>query len=48
MCPCLWPYPVLSIRGIIHNKKAAGRVKDRESLPRLQSFKEYLDESRPG
>jgi hypothetical protein len=41
-------YPVLSISGIIHNKKAAGRVKDRESLPRLQSFKEYLDEIRPG
>jgi hypothetical protein len=36
-------YPVLSISGIIHNKKAAGRMKDRESLPRLKSFKEYLD-----
>ncbi len=37
-------FPVLSISGIIHNKRAAGRVKDRESLPRLKSFKEYLDE----
>ena len=37
-------FPVLSIEGIIHNKKTAGRVKDRESLYRLKLFKEYLDE----
>ena len=35
--------PVMSIEGILHTKKASGRIKDRESLVRLQSFKEYLD-----
>lgn len=36
-------YPVLSMEGIILSKKAAGRVRDRESLGRLIQFKEYLD-----
>jgi hypothetical protein len=35
--------PVLSIEGIIRSKRAAGRMKDRESLRRLELFREYLD-----
>ena len=31
------------IDGIIKSKKAAGRERDRESLPRLIQFKDYLD-----
>jgi hypothetical protein len=37
-------YPVMSIEGIIRTKRAAGRPKDRASLPQLVSFKEHLDE----
>jgi len=37
-------YPALSVDGIIRTKRAAGREKDRASLPQLLSFKEYLDE----
>lgn len=33
---------VCSIDDIILSKKAANRVKDRESLPRLEAFREYL------
>lgn len=39
-------FPVLSIEGIILSKRAAGRVRDRESLGRLIQFKEYLDATR--
>jgi hypothetical protein len=34
-------FPVCSIDDIIASKSASGRQKDRESLPRLQSFREY-------
>jgi predicted nucleotidyltransferase len=34
-------FPVCHIDDIIASKAAAGRVKDRESLPRLRSFREY-------
>jgi hypothetical protein len=35
-------FSVCSIDDIIASKKASGRSKDRESLPRLESFREYL------
>jgi hypothetical protein len=35
--------PVMNIDGIIKSKKSAGRLKDKETLPRLISFKQYLD-----
>ena len=35
--------PVMSLEGILKTKRAAGRIKDRESLTRLQAFKDYLD-----
>ena len=35
-------FPVCHIDDIIASKEAAGRQKDRESLPRLRSFREYL------
>jgi len=35
-------FPVCNIDDIIASKEAAGRGKDRESLPRLKSFREYL------
>ena len=35
-------FPVASLRDIINSKKAANRPKDRESLPRLEAFAEYL------
>lgn len=35
-------FPVCSIDDIIASKEATGRQKDRESLPRLRSFREYL------
>jgi hypothetical protein len=35
-------FPVCSIDDIIRSKEAAGRAKDRESLPRLRAFREYL------
>jgi len=34
-------FPVCHIDDIIASKAAANRVKDRESLPRLRSFREY-------
>ena len=34
-------YPVCHIDDIIASKEAANRQKDRESLPRLRSFREY-------
>lgn len=34
-------FPVCHIDDIIASKAAAGRLKDRESLPRLRSFREY-------
>jgi hypothetical protein len=37
-------FPVCHIDDIIGSKEAAGRVKDRESLPRLKAFREYLRE----
>ena len=35
-------FPVCHIDDIIASKEAAGRQKDRESLPRLRSFRQYL------
>ncbi|MCG8586037.1 MAG: nucleotidyltransferase family protein [Pirellulales bacterium] len=34
-------FPVCSLDDIIASKEATGRVKDRESLPRLRAFREY-------
>ena len=34
-------FPVCHIDDIIASKEATGRVKDRESLPRLRAFREY-------
>jgi hypothetical protein len=34
-------FPVCHIDDIIASKEATGRVKDRESLPRLKAFREY-------
>lgn len=34
-------FPVCHLDDIIASKEAAGRVKDRESLPRLKAFREY-------
>lgn len=39
-------FPVCSIDDIIASKEATNRVKDRESLPRLKSFREYLQRRR--
>ena len=39
-------FPVCSIDDIIASKEAANRVRDRESLPRLRSFREYLRSKR--
>ena len=35
-------FPVCSLDDIITSKAAANRVRDRESLPRLRAFREYL------
>lgn len=35
-------FPVASLDDIIRSKKAANRAKDRESLPRLEAFAQYL------
>ena len=35
-------FPVCSMDDIITSKAAANRVRDRESLPRLRAFREYL------
>lgn len=37
-------FPVASLEDIIKSKKAANRAKDRESLPRLEAFLQYLRE----
>jgi hypothetical protein len=37
-------FPVRHIDDIIASKEATGRAKDRESLPRLKSFRDYLKE----
>jgi hypothetical protein len=34
-------FPVCHLDDIIASKRATGRAKDRESLPRLQAFREY-------
>lgn len=40
-------FPVCHIDDIIASKAATGRVKDRESLPRLRAFRDYLQRRRP-
>jgi hypothetical protein len=35
-------FPVASLEDIIASKRAANRAKDRESLPRLEAFRDYL------
>jgi hypothetical protein len=35
-------FPVCNIDDIIASKEAANRVRDRESLPRLRAFREWL------
>jgi hypothetical protein len=35
-------FPVASLDGIIASKRAANRPKGRESLPRLEAFRDYL------
>jgi hypothetical protein len=37
-------FPVAHLQDIINSKRAANRAKDRESLPRLEAFLEYLRE----
>ena len=37
-------FPVCSIDDIIASKKASNRAKDRETLPRLEGFRRYLQE----
>ncbi len=37
-------FPVCHLDDIIASKEASGRVKDRESLPRLRAFREYWRE----
>jgi hypothetical protein len=39
-------FPVCDIDDIIGSKVASGRAKDKESLPRLQSFREYWLQTR--
>jgi hypothetical protein len=39
-------FPVCNIDDIIRSKEAAGRLKDRESLPRLLSFRNWLRKRR--
>ncbi len=42
-------FPVCHIDDIINSKAATGRVKDRESLPRLRSFRDYwMRKNQPG
>ena len=40
-------FPVCHIDDIIASKEATGRAKDRESLPRLKSFREYWKQHHP-
>ena len=37
-------FPVCSLDDIIASKEASNRAKDRETLPRLRSFREYWNE----
>ena len=37
-------FPVCSLDDIIASKEASNRVKDRETLPRLRSFRQYWNE----
>ena len=37
-------FPVCALDDIIESKRASNRAKDRESLPRLREFRNYLDE----
>jgi hypothetical protein len=39
-------FPVCHIDDIIASKVATGRIKDKESLPRLHAFRQYLREKR--
>jgi len=39
-------FPVCHIDDIIASKQAANRTKDRETLPRLQSFRDYWNQKR--
>jgi hypothetical protein len=41
-------FPVCHPDDIIASKRAANRVKDRETLPRLMAFREYWQRQRPG
>ena len=41
-------FPVCHPDDIISSKEAANRVRDRESLPRLRSFREYWKQNRTG
>jgi hypothetical protein len=41
-------FPVCHPDDIIASKRAANRVKDRESLPRLEAFREYWLRHQPG
>lgn len=41
-------FPVCHIDDIIASKAAANRVRDRESLPRLRSFREYWKSKQRG
>ncbi len=41
-------FPVCSLDDIIASKEASNRAKDRESLPRLRSFREYWKGRRRG
>ena len=41
-------FPVCHIDDVISSKRAAGRVKDRESLGRLEAFREYWNSRNSG
>lgn len=41
-------FPVCSLDDIIASKAASNRQKDRESLPRLRAFRDYLHRTRQG
>ena len=41
-------FPVCSLDDIIASKEASNRAKDRETLPRLRSFREYWNARRHG
>ena len=40
-------YPICAIEDVIESKRASGRQKDRETLPRLRDFATYLKENPP-